>query len=228
MLYLQIIMLRWRGKIAVVTGAASGIGEAITRGLLQNGVNVVALDIQKERLAKLNAECKQEGSRTLGTLYTICCDINSEDDIKKAFSEVETLGGVDIMVNNAGIIKRSRIIDSKGKTYEKLLDTNVLAVAVCTNKAVSSMRKRNGEGHIFTITRYCYRHLLVWFFQTISPGSVKTNIFEHSDAMRDFFEKTGEILQPSDIADAIIYALGTRPEVQVTHVTIQPTGESHH
>ncbi|XP_011697953.1 PREDICTED: dehydrogenase/reductase SDR family member 11-like [Wasmannia auropunctata] len=60
---------------------------------------------------------------------------------------------------------------------------------------------------------------------SISPGIVQTNIFEHSDTMRDFIEKV-PTLQPSDIADAVIYALGTRPEVQITEFTIQPTGES--
>lgn len=101
-------MDRWLGKTAVVTGAASGIGEAITRALLQNGVNVAALDVQKERLAELDAECKRIGFP--GTLHTIHCDVTREDDVDAAFSYVETLGGVDIMVNNAGICDHSRAI----------------------------------------------------------------------------------------------------------------------
>lgn len=101
-------MDRWLGKTAVVTGAASGIGKAITRALLQNGVNVAALDIQKEGLVKLDAKCRQEGFR--GTLHTIRCDVSREDDIDAAFSHVETLGGVDIMVNNAGVCEYSRVI----------------------------------------------------------------------------------------------------------------------
>lgn len=101
-------MDRWLGKTAVVTGAASGIGEAITRALLQNGVNVAALDVQKERLAKLDAECKREGFP--GTLHAIYCDITREDEIDEAFSHIETLGGVDIMVNNAGVCEYSRVI----------------------------------------------------------------------------------------------------------------------
>ncbi|XP_011697950.1 PREDICTED: dehydrogenase/reductase SDR family member 11-like isoform X2 [Wasmannia auropunctata] len=250
-------MIRWRGKTAVVTGAGSGIGEAITRALLQNEVNVVALDIRKERLAKLDTECKQERSRSLGTLHTICCDINREEEIDAAFSHVETLGGVDIMVNNAGIVEISRIIESDRKAFERMLDTNVLAVAVCTNKAVRLMRKRNVEGHIFNIisvaghyvvpasvglnlytaSKYAIRALTQTVrleiaeikapirVTTISPSSVKTDISEHSDTMN---EKVDVIFQPSDIADAIIYALGTRPEVQITHVTIQSTGEALH
>lgn len=101
-------MDRWLGKTAVVTGAASGIGEAITRALLQNGVNVAALDVQKERLAELDAECKRVGFP--GMLHTVCCDVSLEDEIDAAFSYVETLGGVDIMVNNAGVCEYTRII----------------------------------------------------------------------------------------------------------------------
>jgi NAD(P)-dependent dehydrogenase (short-subunit alcohol dehydrogenase family) len=102
-------MDRWLGKIAIVTGAGSGIGKAITYALLRNGVNVAALDIQKERLTKLNEECKRD--RTLGKLHSICCDISIENEIDEAFSTVETLlGGVDIMVNCAGVCYFSRVI----------------------------------------------------------------------------------------------------------------------
>lgn len=102
-------MDRWLGKIAVVTGAASGIGEAITRALLRNGVNVAALDIQRERLTELCAERQQKGYS--GTLHPIYCDVSCEDDLDEAFSQIETtLGGVDIMVNNAGVTCYIRVI----------------------------------------------------------------------------------------------------------------------
>ncbi|XP_077260701.1 farnesol dehydrogenase [Temnothorax americanus] len=254
-------MDRWLGKTAVVTGAASGIGEAITCALLQNGVNVAALDVQKERLAKLDAECRREGFP--GTLHTICCDITREDEIDAAFSHIETLGGVDVMVNNAGVIETSRVIESDRKAFERLLNINVLAVAVCINKAVRSMRKRNVEGHVFNINSVIGHYLLTNVstvaglladvnlypatkhgsvalthvvrrelasikapirITSISPGIVKTNILADSKEMKDFFEKV-PTLQPKDIADALIYALGMRPEVQITELTIQHTGE---
>ncbi|XP_018393753.1 PREDICTED: farnesol dehydrogenase-like [Cyphomyrmex costatus] len=248
-------MDRWLGKTAVVTGAGSGMGEAITRALLRNGVNVVALELLKERLAKLDADCKRE--RFPGKLHTICCDITRENEIDAAFSHIETLGGVDIMVNNAGIIEVSRIIDSNRKTFEKVLNTNVLAVAVCMNKAVLSMRKRNSEGHIFNLNSIVSHHRMPndliecnMYFSSkhaslaltntvrrevskikapirvtgISPGTVKTNIVAHEDSLKDFFDKK-QCIQPEDIADAIIYTLGTRSNVQITELTIQPTGE---
>ncbi|XP_018316996.1 farnesol dehydrogenase [Mycetomoellerius zeteki] len=246
-------MDRWLGKTAVVTGAGSGIGEAITHALLQNGINVVALEVQKGRLAKLDAECKREGFA--GKLYTICCDITHEDEIDAAFSHIETLGGVDIMVNNAGVVASSRVIESDRKTFERLLNINVLAVAVCTNKAVRLILKRNVEGHIFNINSVlshylpldgmpdfnlypATKHASLALTDTvrgeiakikapiritgISPGIVSTNIV--MDARNDFFEKVPS-LQPKDIADALIYALGTRPEVQITQITIQHTRE---
>ncbi|KAL6261654.1 hypothetical protein P5V15_006742 [Pogonomyrmex californicus] len=253
-------MDRWLGKTAVVTGAASGIGEAITRALLQNGVNVAALDVQKERLAKLDADCKREGFP--GTLHTICCDISLEDEIDAAFSHIETISGVDIMVNNTGICEYSRVIESDRKTFERLLNINVLAVAVCINGAVRSMRNRNVEGHVFNINSVLghylptnltseyglsdfnlyptTKHGTVALTHTvrrelaavkapiritsISPGLVKTSICEHSEALNNFFDKV-PALRPKDVADALIYALGTRPEVQITELTIQHTGE---
>ncbi|EGI60205.1 PREDICTED: dehydrogenase/reductase SDR family member 11-like [Acromyrmex echinatior] len=248
-------MDRWLGKTAVVTGAGSGMGEAITRALLRNGVNVVALEVLKERLAKLDADCKRE--RFPGKLYTICCDITREDEIDAAFLQIETLGGVDIMVNNAGIVEISRIIDSNRKTFDKILNTNVLAVAVCMNKAVCSMRKRNSEGHIFNLNSivshlrmpnelfecnvyFSSKHASLALTNSvrhevgkikapirvtgISPGTVKTNIVAHEDSLKNFFE-TAQYILPEDIADALIYALGTRPSVQITELTIQPTGE---
>lgn len=108
----QAIMDRWIGKTAVVTGAASGIGEAITRALLRKGVNVVALDIQKEKLESLAEQelvaKKQEGFS--GVLRPIHCDISVKEDIDAAFQQIDAYGGVDIMVNNAGVIFYSRVI----------------------------------------------------------------------------------------------------------------------
>jgi NAD(P)-dependent dehydrogenase (short-subunit alcohol dehydrogenase family) len=105
-------MDRWIGKTAVVTGAASGIGEAITRALLRKGVNVVALDIQKEKLASL-AEWQLTAKEREGfsaALHPIHCDVSVEKDIDAAFQQIDAYGGVDIMVNNAGVMSYRCII----------------------------------------------------------------------------------------------------------------------
>ncbi|XP_032683762.1 farnesol dehydrogenase-like [Odontomachus brunneus] len=255
-------MDRWLGKTALVTGAATGIGEAITRALLRNGVNVAAADIQKEKLARLLADVtNREG---FGRLYTMCCDMSKEEDIDKVFAHIENAyGGVDIMINNAGVIDYTRMVESDRKTFERLLNINVLAVATCVNKAVRSMRGRNVEGHVFNVNSIlgheiptkplseitgsngfnlypATKHATVALTHTvrrelavmklpiritsISPGLVRTEIAKHNVELRDIFDEI-PALMPSDVADALIYALATRPEVQITELTIQRTGE---
>lgn len=114
-------MDRWLGKTALVTGAASGIGKAITHALLRNGVNVTAVDIQEEKLAALLSEVST--LNTSGRLCTMYCDLSKAEDIDKVFAHIEkTYGGVDIMVNNAGIINYSRVIGTfafASSTFEK-------------------------------------------------------------------------------------------------------------
>lgn len=92
-------MDQWRGKIAVVTGASSGIGKATCIALLKHGVNVVGLARRLENMKTIPNEA--EGMK--GKFYPIRCDLNKEEDILEALKNVETLGGADILVNNAGI-----------------------------------------------------------------------------------------------------------------------------
>lgn len=149
--HIQLIMERWANKCAIVTGAASGIGKKITIALLKNKINVLALDVNTEKLSLLNHEWMQlEGSNKLCAMR---CNISDEKDLERAFSFVETEwnSSVDILVNNAGVLELSRIIESDRAAFEKLLNINVLATAMCINRAVRSMRQRNVEGHIFNI-----------------------------------------------------------------------------
>ncbi|XP_011135636.1 farnesol dehydrogenase isoform X1 [Harpegnathos saltator] len=255
-------MDRWLGKTALVTGAATGIGEAITRALLRNGVNVVAVDIQEEKLADLHAH--KSSQRNLGVLHTRHCDISNEQDIERVFKHIEeTYDGVDIMVNNAGVSNYNRVIESDRKTFERLLNINVLAVATCVNMAVRSMRARNVEGHVFNVNSVlgheipakplseiigcngwnlypACKHATVALTHTvrrelaaikspiritsISPGIVKTEIAKHSAELQELLDEVPALV-PNDVADALIYALATRPEVQITELTIQHTGE---
>lgn len=104
-------MERWVGKTAVVTGAASGIGEAITVTLLEKRVNVLALDIETEKLSLIASKLEPHNP------VKFCvkrCDVSNEEDVEDAFRYArDFFHGVDIMVNSAGVIEYTRVI---GKT----------------------------------------------------------------------------------------------------------------
>lgn len=95
-------MERWEGKVAVVTGATSGIGAAICTELCRAGMIVCGLARRKDKVEQLRASLF--GSK--GQLNAVECDITNEQSVKQAYSWIEkTLGGIDLLVNNAGVVR---------------------------------------------------------------------------------------------------------------------------
>uniref|UniRef100_A0A6M2DI26 Putative dehydrogenase n=1 Tax=Xenopsylla cheopis TaxID=163159 RepID=A0A6M2DI26_XENCH len=143
-------MDRWRGKVAVVTGASAGIGEAIAKDLVEAGLIVVGLARRKERMEE---NAKVMNLKNGGKFYPIKCDVSKEQDILDTFSWVKkNLGGVDVLVNNAGIV-RTNMLTSTGNSNDlrSVLDVNVLGLCFCTREAFNSMKERDVAGHIFHI-----------------------------------------------------------------------------
>lgn len=164
-------MNQWAGRTAVVTGASSGIGAAIVIDLLRCGVNVVGLARRKELIDELVKSPRlQDAPPPLGKLHAIKCDITKEEQIKEVFKWVEeSLGGVDIMVNNAGIIRHTNLFDADNTAaLRETIDTNILAVAFCSREAFQSMRKREVQGHIIHINSYAGHRIP--FFAGIFPS----------------------------------------------------------
>ncbi|XP_026675296.1 farnesol dehydrogenase-like isoform X2 [Ceratina calcarata] len=239
-------MKRWEGKTAIVTGAGSGIGEAVALALIRHNVNVIGLDVGDFHVLRNETESNR--------LKLVKADVSSKKDLEDAFGFAEERGGVDILVNSAGVVDYKRIIDSDVETFQRLLNINVLGMSWCTKLAVESMRKRNVEGHVININSVlgheipwrplsesdgsnglnlypACKHACVAMTHTvrrelatmdepkiritsISPGLVKTNIAKHASEVAKILEELPALL-PEDVADAVIYALGTRPQVQV-------------
>lgn len=141
-------MERYIGKVAVVTGSSSGIGEAISKELVKKGMKVVGLARRVERLEEL----KKQLSKESGQFFGVKCDIRNEEDIVNAFKWVEThLGGVDVLVNNAGVHQMTNLTEGDAEKWRTVFDTNVLGLCIATREAVKSMKKREVTGHIIHI-----------------------------------------------------------------------------
>lgn len=144
-------MERWSGKVAVVTGASSGIGSAIVIDLVKAGMIVVGLARRKARVEALKKDIPSNAS---GKLYAVKCDITKDDDIVKAFGWIVfELGGIDVLVNNAGVAKFMPLLEEGNEeTLKSILQTNVWGLVMCTKKTVEIMkRKKIVGGHVINI-----------------------------------------------------------------------------
>lgn len=101
-------MDRWAGKVALVTGASVGIGAQITKMLAKHGMKVIAAARRIDKLEEL-ATCIRREFKI--EIYPIACDVRKEEDILKVFKWADDkLGGIDVLVNNAGILLNTTII----------------------------------------------------------------------------------------------------------------------
>ncbi|XP_046431817.1 farnesol dehydrogenase-like [Neodiprion fabricii] len=141
-------MDRWVGKVAVVTGASAGIGAAIAEALVKEGLLVVGF---ARRQVKLEVLAKSfHGLK--GKFYVKQCDVSNEEDLVAAFNWVKTeLGGIDVLVNNAGVINSRKFLDDDIPSLRNMLNVNFVATAIGTQEAVASMRSRKVPGHIINI-----------------------------------------------------------------------------
>jgi NAD(P)-dependent dehydrogenase (short-subunit alcohol dehydrogenase family) len=135
--------LRLSGKVAIVTGAGSGIGKALATRLAADGASVVVADLQKFDLAAAEI-AKATGARTLG----LQIDVSSEVDVARLATEtVKAFGRIDILVNNAAIfssIKLKPFEQIEVAEWRKVMDVNILGVALCCRACVPHMRKAGG------------------------------------------------------------------------------------
>jgi 3-oxoacyl-[acyl-carrier protein] reductase len=135
-------------RLAVVTGAARGIGRAIVLELLKQGRIVAGLDLNAEQLRDLESVCKQQGHDVI----TKCVDITNTPQLTEILEELSNqLGGIGILVNNAGITRDKLMIQMDDDDFDKVIAVNLRAAFVATRVAARSM-VRNKFGRIISIS----------------------------------------------------------------------------
>lgn len=137
-----------KGKVAVVTGASSGLGERFAEILSDAGASVALAARRTDRLKSLADRISAAG----GTAITVKLDVNDYDNIQTAFAEVrEKLGGTDILINNSGVSKQGRIVDVTPDDYDFTMNTNTKGAFFVAQAAARDMIERKVEGRIINI-----------------------------------------------------------------------------
>jgi NADP-dependent 3-hydroxy acid dehydrogenase YdfG len=245
---------RWRGRVALVTGASGGIGEAVARRLAALGMRVALMARRAERIDALAAELCANGAEVKAWRG----DVGVQADVLSVFTAIAThWGTVDLLVNNAGTGMMSTIEDGRWEDWIDTMNVNVVAPALCAREALRSMEGK-AEAQIINIgSIYGHREQVpnFAFYQAskfalraltdtlraelfargarvrvamISPGMVATEFRGRASGGAFTYESYFEKLHPlltSDIADALCYILSTPPHVQVQDILLSPLGQ---
>jgi NADP-dependent 3-hydroxy acid dehydrogenase YdfG len=242
---------RLDGRVALVSGASSGIGAATARALAEQGAAVALGARRTDRLEELAAEIRTSG----GTALPIELDVSDIESCRQAVARTRSeLGGLDILVNNAGIGTLGPVLGADPEDWRKTIEINLLGVMFLTSAAIDGLVEQ-GHGHVLTISsvggRVAHAGNAVYGatkfgvnafceglrqevtsrgvrITMIEPGLVATEITstipdeEHRRSMEQRLEES-DPLQPEDIADAVTWA-ATRPaRVSVNEVLVRPT-----
>lgn len=128
-------MTRFEGRAALVTGAASGIGAEVVRGLVAEGARALALDVQAEALEALARECGCE---------VAYCDVTGEAEVRAAVARAEAqFGRLDVVVNAAGIVATDDVATIEDAVWSRLLDVNLTGAMRVCRAALPGMQRRH-------------------------------------------------------------------------------------
>ena len=138
---------RLDGKVALITGASYGIGFAIACGMAEAGATIVFNDIKQELVDKGIAAYKEKGI----TAHGYVCDVTNEEAVNAMVAQIEKeVGVIDVLVNNAGIIKRIPMIEMTAEQFRQVIDVDLNAPFIVSKAVIPSMIKK-GHGKIINI-----------------------------------------------------------------------------
>ncbi|HCY7416188.1 TPA: SDR family oxidoreductase [Staphylococcus aureus] len=224
-------------KVALVTGAGSGIGEAIATLLHEEGAKVVLAGRNKDKLQNVANQLAQDSVKVVPT------DVTKKEEVDELIKIAQqTFGGLDIVINSAGQMLSSKITDYQVDEWDSMIDVNIKGTLYTAQAALPTMLEQS-SGHLINIasisgfevtkssTIYSATKVAVHTITqglekelakrgvkvtSISPGMVDTAItaaYNPTDRKK---------LEPQDIAEAVLYALTQPKHVNVNEITVRP------
>ncbi|MGJ8736941.1 SDR family oxidoreductase [Zobellia laminariae] len=240
-----------KGKVIIITGASSGIGEATALKLSKEGAKVVLTARRKEKLEELKKKIEDQGGEALIVTGDVTKKSDYEELVKKTLEEFKT---IDALINNAGLMPLSFVEKLKTDEWEKMVDVNIKGVLNGVAAVLPTMIKNKG-GNIINISSsaahkyfpggavYCATKSAVKMFSeglrqelapkyginvtSIEPGAVSTELTNTitDEDIKEMFKDMQKMtfLEAEDIAEAIYYTLVQPARANINDVFIMPT-----
>lgn len=242
-----------KSRVALVTGASSGIGRAVCLALAKKGARLAIVGRRLDSLTALKATIEELG----GEAFPLAVDLRDESGIKSAFDSVSRKwNGVDILVNSAGLGRAAPLSSGRDEDFREMLEVNALALAIVTREAITSMQRRNVAGHIvhvssmsayrvqgdtgmYAATKHAVRAMTEGLRQelrqagspirisSVSPANTDTEFMDRMLGKAKAKENRPEYrqLEPEDVADAVLYLLSTPSHVEINDILMRPTNQ---
>jgi NADP-dependent 3-hydroxy acid dehydrogenase YdfG len=242
------------GRVAAITGASSGIGEATAVTLARAGAAVSLAARRGDRIDELAQRIEADGGRALAIETDVVDEAQANAFITRT---KEDLGRLDVLVNNAGVMLLGPVIGADTSEWRRMIEVNLLGLLYCTHAALPIMGEQ-GSGHIvnvssvagrfanfgsavYNLTKFGVNAFSEALRQELAPAKVKVTVIEpgfvatelqgHNtnpmvvDAIDKMREEIGDLLEAEDIAEAILYSVAGPERVAVNEVLVRPAGQ---
>ena len=240
------------GRTIAITGASSGIGEATALACARAGAAVALAARREDRIAALAQKIEDEGGRALALPTDVSDERSARAFVEHAY---EHLGGLDGLVNNAGVMLLGPVAGAPTDEWRTMVDVNLLGLLYCTHAALPVMLQA-GKGDIVNVSSVAGRvasagsavyNMTKWGVGAFSeglrqevtgagirvtiiePGAVATELPGHNrpEILEQMLKRFDGVtpLAADDIARAIVYALSQPPNVSINEVLVRPTSQ---